>query len=487
LTLNELVEGLDIKGFRGDMDTEIKGVSHDSRRVSPGDLFVALRGGSFDGLDFISDALDRGAVAVMSEAVRAGEKSPSTFVGVADPRTALAYVSNRFYRSPSDVLQVIGVTGTNGKTTTTRIIRSILETDGNRTGLIGTINYMVGDIMEEAGYTTPEPVEFQRLLRRMLDAGCTHAVSEVSSHALSQKRVDFTRFRLAVFTNLTRDHLDFHGDMEDYFSSKRRLFDELLSGPAVINADDPYGARLLGSFRGEALSYGMGNEAELRAEDIRMTPGGLDFTILYRGGSHRVVSPLIGRPNVYNILSAAGACLALGVSWDSVLDGIGSVKVVEGRFEKLDCGQDFLCIVDYAHTDDALRRLILSARELTGGRVITVFGCGGGRDRGKRQKMGASATELSDLVFITSDNPRGEDPEGIINEIVAGAERDNYRVVPDRAEAIKEAVMAGGPSDTVLVAGKGHEECQEVMGRRLRFSDREVTAAAIMDKTGGGC
>ncbi len=484
MMLNRLVEGMDIRASGGNTAVQVEGISTDSRRVEKGELFVALRGEHADGRDFIGQAVSRGAVAVMCEdgSGLAGVGVP--YVVVDDARDALASVSSRFYENPSETLTLVGVTGTNGKTTTTYMLRSILEAAGINTGLIGTISYCIAGRTCQAPFTTPEPPEFQGLLKTMLEAGATHVVAEVSSHALALKRVDYTKFKVAVFTNLTRDHLDFHHTMEEYFSAKRRLFDELLgeSGTAVINIDDPYGGRLRASLRGRTISVGRDADADLRAVDIENDASGLRFNIAFNGQVQPVNSALIGEPNVYNMLVSAGAALALGLSWDHIARGIGSLGVVEGRFERVDAGQDFLLIVDYAHTDDALRRLILSARDITRGRVITVFGCGGERDRGKRPRMGSAAAELSDLVIITSDNPRGEDPERIIKDIVAGVTRENYRIVPDRAEAIAEAVNIARTNDTVLIAGKGHEDYQIVKGERVHFSDREVAEEAIIKR-----
>ena len=471
MTLRELLEGVNIKDFHGDRDAGIKGVAHDSREVGAGDLFVAIRGESFDGRDFISDAVERGASAVLHEGGPIVLPGAAASVLVDNSREALALVANNFYGRPSSRLSVLGVTGTNGKTTVTHIIKSILDTDGKSTGLIGTIS--------NPPFTTPEAVEVQRLMSGMLIEGRTHVVVEVSSHALSQRRVDGTRFGLAVFTNLTRDHLDFHGDMEDYFGAKMRLFEELLIGPAVINIDDPYGVRLLGSLKGDVLTYGIKGDAILTADGIETSSGGLSFVLRYGGESFKVHSPIIGIPNVYNFLASAGACLKLGISWEAIIKGIREFRGVMGRFEKVECGQDFFCIVDYAHTEDALRGLIRTAREFARGRIITVFGCGGQRDKGKRPAMGAVATELSDRVFITSDNPRAEDPEDIIKDILSGIKKKNYVVEPDRARAIAEAVREAGASDTVLIAGKGHEEYQEAMGGRMDFSDRDEAIKAI--------
>jgi len=473
------MEGVKMKLTAVEMDTEIQGLAHDSRRVSGGELFFALRGARSDGRDYIGEAVRNGARAVVCEDILNGDRYPVPCVLVEDAREALARAAGRFFGNPSESLEVVGITGTNGKTTTSYITRSILASAGLRAGLIGTIAYMVGDDRRFAPFTTPEAPEFQSLLREMLEEGCSHVVTEVSSHALAQKRVDHTRFSVAVFTNLTREHLDFHQDMERYFRAKRRLFDEMLSGVAVINADDPYGKRLAASQKGQVITYGIESEADLIARNIKNSLGGLSFRLASGGASHRVESPLVGTINVYNILASAGASLALGLSWDSILDGVRNAREVEGRFQKVEQGQDFLVVVDYAHTEDALRRLILTAREVTPGRVITVFGCGGDRDRSKRPAMGAVATELSDVVFITSDNPRSEDPGDIIKEIVAGVRADNYRTVPDRAEAIDLAVRAACAGDTVLIAGKGHEDYQDIKGVRTKFNDRETAEAAI--------
>jgi UDP-N-acetylmuramoyl-L-alanyl-D-glutamate--2,6-diaminopimelate ligase len=487
MTLKTLVEGISEKASGEDLGVEIAGISTDSRRVRPGDLFVALRGGHEDGRKFIPEAVSRGAAAVLYEGdgPPAPEGVPSVLVE--DARDALAEIACRFHGRPSEGLALTGITGTNGKTSTAYILRSVLQAAGLRTGLIGTISYAVGEKTKAADFTTPEPQDFQGLLREMLEAGLSHVVAEVSSHALALRRVDYTRFSVAVFTNLTRDHLDFHRGMEDYFESKKRLFTELIDadGTAVVNLDDPYGKKLKSAIRGRTLTYGFDAGADLLGEDLSVGPEGIRLNISYGGESRAVESGLLGTPNAQNILAAAGAALALGVSWEAIAAGVGNLRSVEGRFDRVELGQDFLLIVDYAHTDDALRGLLRSAREITRGRVITVFGCGGERDRGKRPLMGAAASELSDLVFVTSDNPRGEDPMAIIRDIEAGIERRNYRVVPSRAEAIAEAVEAAGASDTVLIAGKGHEDYQLVRGERLSFSDRKIAEAAVRRKMRG--
>ncbi len=491
-------DGSAVRGLPGAVwsEREISGITYDSRKVGKDALFVAVAGEYVDGHDFIEDALAKGAVAVI------GEKTPvhsspqeCFFLKVQDSREALACVSNNFYERPSEDATVIGVTGTNGKTTTTYLLKSILEAAGEKVGIIGTIRYLIGESEYPALHTTPEAPEFQALLRRMVSAGCSSVVTEVSSHALFQKRADFTRFRCAVFTNLTRDHLDFHHTMEQYFDAKKRLFTELLpeSGVAVINGDDAWGKRLLPEMADRrTITYGIDSDADIRATGISSSFSGSSFVLEMRDGTRLTInSPFIGRANVYNVLAAAAAAVALDISGESIVQGVAAVRAVEGRMEKVEAGQRFLCIVDYAHTPDALERLILTAREIGAEnrtqqrpKVITVFGCGGNRDRGKRPVMGEIASRLSDRVFITSDNPRNEDPLEIIKEIKSGIINDNYFVVPDRREAIAAAIENASDSDIVLLAGKGHEEYQETGGRRERFSDGEVAKEAILKRLG---
>jgi UDP-N-acetylmuramoyl-L-alanyl-D-glutamate--2,6-diaminopimelate ligase len=504
MRLSEVIEGLDIVGASGNGEADITGISYDSRRVKRGHLFAALPGEKADGHDFIDDAIMRGAAAVIHEKAQFGNRGKdlsgktvkgsgpasyanAAFIRVRDSRMAFALAASNFFNNPSRSLCVTGITGTNGKTTTSYLIKSILESWGEKVGLIGTIQYMIGEKVLDAPHTTPEAPEFQELLDNMRSSGCTHVVSEISSHALAQKRADGTLFKVAIFTNLTRDHLDFHKTMEKYFIAKKRLFLELLGtdGISVINSDDPYGRRLVASLRKtgagmrSVFTYGLETPADIMTTGIRNCPEGLQFKIAFQGRDFDVVSPLMGLPNVYNILSAAGASVALGVPWDVILDGIRQAGRVTGRFEKVDAGQGFLAVVDYAHTEDALERLIYTARGMTGGKIITVFGCGGNRDRGKRPRMGAVATRLSDFVIITSDNPRTEKPEEIMKEIASGAVRKNYLLEADRREAIRKAVFLAGEQDIVLIAGKGHETYQETGTTRSGFIDREVLEEAI--------
>lgn len=507
MKLRELLRGVgDWESGIKDMDMDISGIAYDSRKVKEGYLFVAIKGEKYDGHDFITEAIKRGAAAIVYERdVRERKNGSPLYIKVKDSRSSLACVAHNFYEAPSEHLTLIGITGTNGKTTTTYIVKSILESWEKEVGLIGTIQYMVKDKTFPASYTTPESLEFHGLLRDMLSSGCTHVVTEVSSHALAQRRVDKAVFKVAVFTNLTRDHLDFHKTMEDYFRAKERLFRELIDreGTCVINLDDPYGKRLISELRSasggrdtgiQILTYGLEEGADIVAMEIKNSLDGLRFKISFHGRSYDVSSPLMGFPNVYNILSAAGASISLEVPWQTIIKGIEKAGGVKGRFEKVDLGQNFLCIVDYAHTEDALERLIYTAKELVKNssrnghyvppRVITVFGCGGDRDRGKRPRMGAVATRLSDLVIITSDNPRSEEPSEIIREIEDGVVKRNYITEPDRRKAIRKAIDMAGGSDVIIIAGKGHEDYQEVKGVRYRFNDKEILEEALKNKLG---
>jgi len=494
-------------GITYSLDRDISGMAYNSQKVKRGYLFVAIKGERYNGHDFIQDALERGAVAIVHEKdvniqhtelfTGIANTHSVTFIGVENSRRMLPCIAHNFYGKPSKHLFIIGVTGTNGKTTTTYIMKSLLESWGKKVGLMGTIQYMIQDRVYPAPYTTPEAIEFQGLLRDMLLSGCTHVISEISSHALAQFRIDRTLMDRAVFTNLTRDHLDFHGTMEEYFHAKERLFREILdrNGIAIINVDDPYGKRLISSHRPSQaiLTYGLEIGADIQAVNIDNSFQALSFTILFQGQRYHMLSHIIGLPNVYNILAAVGVALSLGVSWEEIQEGLTAIEHIPGRFEKIEAGQDFLCIIDYAHSEDSLKRLIDTSREIIargskrsrGGsshRIITVFGCGGDRDHGKRPRMGAVATRLSDLVIITSDNPRSEEPNDIIKEIESGTVRKNYIVEPDRKEAIRKAVAEAREGDIVLIVGKGHEDYQEIKGMRYRFSDKEVLEDLIKNK-----
>jgi UDP-N-acetylmuramoyl-L-alanyl-D-glutamate--2,6-diaminopimelate ligase len=493
----------------GDRDREITGLTHDSREVRDGFLFVAVRGGKSDGHDYIETAIARGAAAVVCEKghPRFRQLSPAyrsvTWLEVEDCRDALAAFSSIFYGDPASKLNVIGITGTNGKTSVSYILKSILEKWGRRVGLVGTIRYMIADEVFAAPHTTPEASDFHSFLGRMVEKGCDYAVTEVSSHALAQKRTDYTGFKVAIFTNLTGDHLDYHGNIRNYFDIKTRLFTDLLSedGFAVVNIDDPFGLELCDMLAAARPSVGLlrvslgSSAAELRAEDIKYSFRGTTFILRRRGVRQgvKISSPLIGETGVYNVLSAMAAASALGVPQEAICEGVAAVGYVKGRFERVDCGQPFLAVVDYAHTHDALQRLLQTARRLLASqsqagkgagvapKIITVFGCGGNRDKQKRPVMGKIATDLSDFVIVTSDNPRNEDPMAIIRDIEAGIGRDNYIIIQDRAIAIRMATLLASAGDIVMIAGKGHEDYQEVAGTRHPFSDRQSLEDAIRD------
>jgi UDP-N-acetylmuramoyl-L-alanyl-D-glutamate--2,6-diaminopimelate ligase len=476
LTLGELAARLPGARLSGPADIPVSEVGYDSRRLGPGALFVAIRGLVADGNSYVDAALKRGALAVASEAA---PQPGVPWLQVPDARTALAVLAAALLGEPARSLELVGVTGTNGKTTTTHLIDAALRACGLRSGLIGTVQYRVGERLAEAVRTTPESSDLQGLLREMLDAGCSHAVLEVSSHSLALQRVHGCPFRVAVFTNLTRDHLDFHGDMEAYFAAKRLLFDTLLrpDGHAIVNADDDRAAELVGVSRGKVWTYSLERLADLKAEDIRLSLQGTRFLVKTPLGGFELASPLLGRFNVQNLLAAFGAALALGLPPEAALAGLSSLRLVRGRLERVEAGQDFVVIVDYAHTDDALKNLLETVRELQPRRLITVFGCGGDRDRSKRPLMGAVATRLSDVVIVTSDNPRSEPPDAIIDEIErgmnGGRRAERHRIVA-RRDAIAKALELAGPGDAVVIAGKGHESYQVLRDRSVPFDDRQV-------------
>lgn len=486
MTISELLRGLDVKKIRGPLDIEVKGIAYDSRLVKDGFLFVAVRGFAADGHDYINDAISRGAVAIVTDeaaGINITEQLLShnelTHITASESRRALALLSAAFYGYPSSNLSLIGITGTNGKTTTSYITKSILDAWGKNTGLLGTIQYIIGGRSIDSPRTTPESLDVQRYLREMLDNNADYAVLEVSSHALMLDRVEGCSFKAAAFTNFSQDHLDFHETMEEYFSAKSKLFSHLSEdGSAVLNIDDPMLSRLACELSCNVITCGLDEGAMIRAENIDVQKG-LSFDLCTPEGRFRVESEFIGNFNLYNLLLAIGIAYSLGISGEIIQKGIREARPASGRFESIAVGQEFLCIVDYAHTEDALRKVIVEARKITSGRVITVFGCGGDRDRGKRPLMGAAASELSDAVIVTSDNPRTEEPMGIIREILQGIKRDNYIVQPDRVEAIREAVAMAKEGDTVLVAGKGHENYQEIQGVRYTFSDKDVLKKAI--------
>jgi UDP-N-acetylmuramoyl-L-alanyl-D-glutamate--2,6-diaminopimelate ligase len=483
MILGDLLARLPGAQLTGDPAVVVSEVTHDSRRVSSGALFVAIRGLVTDGNQFVDQARKKGAVAVVSEQ----EPRPGgPWVQVEDAREALAVLSAAVLGDPAESLRLVGVTGTNGKTTTTHLIDAVLRAAGEKVGLLGTVHYRIGDRLTTATRTTPESSDLQALFREMVDSGCRDAVLEVSSHSLDLKRVFGCRFAVAVFTNLTRDHLDFHGDMDHYFEAKRRLFDSLLreDGRAIINADDDRGAELRAASRAPVWTYGLApaNEGgrerpDLHATDLRLSLEGSRFKVSTPLGPVEIQSPLLGRFNVSNLLAALGAALALGIPREVAAAGLASLPGVPGRLERVNAGQDFTVIVDYAHTDDALKNLLETVRELGPKRVITVFGCGGDRDRTKRPLMGAVASRLSDTVIVTSDNPRSEPPESILEEVrrgMAPGRGAEVLSIVDRREAIARALEMAQPGVAVVIAGKGHETSQTLRDRTVPFDDRQV-------------
>ncbi len=471
-------------------DREVAGLQYDSRKIGPGEVFFAFPGEHVDGHQFVDKALAAGAIAVVSEREAPGTRK-DVWVQVEHGREALAVASLRFYDRPDQRLKLTGVTGTNGKTTTAYLIDSILETAGFVSARLGTIEHKIGATRHAAINTTPESLDLVRFLVELEKQRGTHATLEVSSHALELRRVFGMHFHTAVFTNLSRDHLDFHGDMESYSRAKQRLF--LGAGGArprfgVINIDDPAGKDFAALEGFEPLLYGLGADAAIHAENVQVDFSGIQFRLKTPAGNTTVVSRLKGAFNVENLLAASAAGLSLGIDLEGIRRGIAACQPVPGRFEAVDEGQRFLVIVDYAHTDDALENLINSARQLLAkskpaGRILTVFGCGGDRDRTKRPVMGEIAGRLSDHVILTSDNPRSEDPLLIINDIRIGLQRVDARfdTEPDRAEAIRKILVEARRGDIVLIAGKGHETYQRIGDTSIPFDDREVARRVLRE------
>ncbi len=459
-------------------DVEVCALALDNRRVLPGTIFFCVRGFTRDGHDFAADAVARGAVALVVDHPL-GLGVPEVVVD--DVRAAMAPAAARLHGDPTATLRVVGVTGTNGKTTTAYLVRALLEAAGHPTGLLGTVKSVVGGVEHEVARTTPEAIDLQATFAAMREAGDTHCVMEVSSHALALGRADAIHWAAAIFTNLTQDHLDFHPTMEDYFDAKCRLFRDGRPEIAVINADDPYGARLARELQGgdrEVVTFGIDAAgADLRAADVSSDFAGSTFV----AGDLELRSPLPGRFNVLNGLAAVATARALGVDDDTIVAALPVAGRVPGRFEPVDEGQDFALLVDYAHTPDSLENVLRAARPLAEGRLICVFGCGGDRDRGKRPQMGEISARLADLTIVTSDNPRSEDPQAIVDEILTGiGERAATEAIVDRRAAIERAVQLAGTGDVVVVAGKGHEQGQEFDGgRKLPFDDATVAREAL--------
>ncbi|HET8673317.1 MAG TPA: UDP-N-acetylmuramoyl-L-alanyl-D-glutamate--2,6-diaminopimelate ligase [Thermoleophilaceae bacterium] len=462
-------------------EVEVTDLAYSSSSVTPGTLFFCVRGFRSDGHDFAADAVKRGAVALVCER-RLGLGVPEIVVD--DVRAEMPRIAARFYGDPTGELRVVGVTGTNGKTTTAFLVRALLEAGGVQTGLLGTVKSVVGGVEQPVERTTPEAVDLQRTFRRMLDAGDRACAMEVSSHALELGRADGIRFACRIFTNLTQDHLDFHETMERYYLAKRRLF-EMDGGPSVVNLDDEYGRRLAGEAR-DVVTYAIDHDADFRGRDVRFDPAGSSFTCETPDGSLEIETRLPGLFNVQNALAAVAAARQLGVAPEAVKSALAEAGRVPGRFEPVDEGQEFAVLVDYAHTPEALENVLRAARALTRGRLHVVFGAGGDRDRTKRPLMGRAAAALADRVIVTSDNPRSEDPDAIVDEVMAGAGPDAEREV-DRRRAIARAISTAEPGDVVVIAGKGHEQGQEFEGgRKEPFDDATVAREALRELLGVG-
>ncbi len=493
MKLSEILVGLHYVRRSGP-DGEIRAVEYDSRQVAPGSLFVAMKGGTTDGNRFVSAAVKQGAVAVVTDSATAFDAAAREFpqlalVEVEHGRKALASLAGNFFGHPEAQLALSGVTGTNGKTTTAFLLDAMLNNVRRKSVLVGTIEYHVAGEVRSSPHTTPESRDLLELFAEGVVQGASEAVMEVSSHALAQGRVWGLPYDVAIFTNLTRDHLDFHGTMEEYFAAKRSLFDGGNGKEprvAVVNLDDPHGPKIADAARvAGADVYGYGIEAgEFRASDVEMSAAGMRFAAMTPYGRAAIATRLTGKVNVYNLLAASAAAMARGLTLDEVSAGAAALDCVPGRFQTIDTGQPFAVVVDYAHTDDALRNLTAMAREFVSkgrGRVITLFGCGGDRDRTKRPLMGRVAGEGSDFVVLTSDNPRSEDPQAILNDVLPGlaVTGTRYTVEPDRVSAIHAAIRAAEPEDIVLIAGKGHEKVQVLKDRTIPFDDAEVAGHVL--------
>jgi UDP-N-acetylmuramoyl-L-alanyl-D-glutamate--2,6-diaminopimelate ligase len=484
MKLKDLFQDMPGVRFNGNGGAEILGLAYSSKDVRPGFLFAAIRGEKRDGFEFIEEALGRGAAAVLSDRPRPdGWKGP--WVQTIDVREALALAAATFYGHPSMKLKVVGITGTKGKTTLTYLLESIFQKAGYRVGVIGTINYRWPDMAQPAPRTTPEASDLQRMMSEMVSRGVTHCVIEASSHALDLKRVWGVHFDIAVFTNLSAEHLDYHASMEDYFEAKKRLFFlNAKKRTAVVNLDDPWGKRLISELPLTTVSFGLEPAAIVRADEFRLAETGIKAEVDYPGGQVKICSALMGKHNLSNILAAVATGLALNIPAPTIKEGISALKNIPGRLQKIENELGLQVFVDYAHTDQAIRSLLETIRDLKPQRILLVFGAGGDRDKSKRARMGEVAASLADLSFITSDNPRSEDPLAIIAEIERGFSEKgakNYKIVPDRREAINQALAAARKGDYILIAGKGHETYQIFKDKTIHFDDVEVVRSALKD------
>jgi len=482
MELTALVNGISISQLIGEVQRQdVTGIFYDSRKVVKGSIFVAIKGFNSDGHKFILDAINKGALAVILE--NSNSVPDEIFIHnriakicVRDSRVALAQASNCYFKEPSKKLKLIGVTGTNGKTTTTYFIKSIIEQSGGKAGIVGTIANYIGDREIKSSLTTPESNDLNELIYQMNTEGCSYAIMEVSSHSLVLKRVYGLKFSEAIFTNITSDHLDFHGNFEEYFKAKKILFDSLDESSVIIyNSDDPNSINIIKDSKAKAYSYGMAANSDFRISDISFDLSGTSFSINYSGNIYSPHTSLVGSFNAYNACAAFASAVLHGISPETAIEGIRNTKQVPGRFEVIGKGTK-KAIVDYSHTADSLEKALIALNEIVqkNNPVYTVLGCGGNRDKSKRPIMGQIASDLSKKIFITSDNPRNEDPFEIINEICSGLKKDNYEVIENREEAIKKAIESTEENAVILIAGKGHENYQEIKGVRKHFSDKEI-------------
>jgi len=483
MRLEQLLKNLDdYRDQAGIKDFEVKGVTADSKNVSEDFIFVAIKGTHCDGHEYIDDAIEKGArvVLVQSHDTRHKSQEKAQFIVVNDTRKAMARLVAEFYGNPSKSVRVVGITGTNGKTTISYLLEAILREAGKNPAVIGTVNYRFNQKILPSKNTTPGPQELQPLLKEMLDSGVDYALMEVSSHALDQDRVGAIDFHSAIFTNLTQDHLDYHQTMENYFLAKTKLFKNIhVNAFAVINNDDTYAKTLKALTRARVITYGLKYNVDALAKDIKFDLSHTEFTLRWKGKEEKINSRLIGRHNVYNILASVAWAMNEGISFELIKSAIEKFDLVPGRLERIDSKKGFFCFVDYAHTEDALYNVINALKEVCKQKIILVFGCGGERDKTKRPKMGKVATDLADSAIITNDNPRSEDPLEIVSDIKKGITKDNYCVILDRREAIKKALNLARPGDAVLIAGKGHENYQILKEQRIAFDDREVVAECL--------
>ncbi|MFA5373709.1 MAG: UDP-N-acetylmuramoyl-L-alanyl-D-glutamate--2,6-diaminopimelate ligase [Candidatus Omnitrophota bacterium] len=463
-------------------DFELSGLSCDSRKTRPGHLFVAVKGASLDGNLFIPEAIKQGAGAVVTDQENADPGLPGnvSIIKVRDCRHALADLAVQFYGDPSAKMRIAAVTGTNGKTTVTYLMEAVLKAAGRAPAVIGTINYRFANRVIPSKNTTPGPLELQGMMAEMLGSGADQLVMEVSSHALAQGRTERIKLTSAIFTNLTQDHLDYHKSAEGYYRAKEKLFLGLSRDAfAVVNNDDKYAARIKGASRCRVVTYGIDQAADITAEDIRLDMEKTEFTIIFSGGKADIKTRLIGRHNVYNILAVFAWAVQEGIGPAVIRQAMEDFTLVPGRLEKVDTGKDICVFVDYAHTEDALKNVLTALRQVCRKRIIVVFGCGGDRDKDKRPKMGSVVSELADQAVLTNDNPRSEDPQGIISDIRKGMKEGNYCVIPDRREAIRKALQIAGKGDCVLIAGKGHEDYQITKDKVIHFDDREAVRECL--------